>query len=137
MNVVIKFLYMLFLVACVNYFKSLIFNLSNDSQTLNIHTNTKSPMKKNKLILLTMKTATEVPSPVNIATLIPMDPSSSLSIQLMIPMGILKQGRYKKISLQLEQSQPQLLDQLHHHDVMIPILLLKSSPNLLHTLNKL
>ena len=97
MNLVIKCLYRLnILVACVNYFKSLILNLSNDSQTLNIHTNTKSQMKKNKLTLLMMKTATEDPSLDNIATLIPTDPSSSLSIQLMTPMAILKQERYKR-----------------------------------------
>ena len=70
--------------------------ISKNSPALNIHTNTKSQMKKNKLTLHMMKTATEDPSLDNIATLIPTDPSLSLSIQLMTPMDILKQERYKR-----------------------------------------
>ena len=70
--------------------------ISKNSQTLNIHTNTKSQMKKNKLTLPMMKTATEDPSLDNIATLIPTDLSSSLNILLMTPTAILKQERYKR-----------------------------------------
>ena len=111
--------------------------ISKNSQTLNIHTNTKSLMKKNKPTLPTMKTATEALSLDNIATLIPTDPSSSLSIQLMTPMAILKQERYKRTFSRQDQSQSQFQDQLHHHDETILILLLKSSCNLLHTLRQL